>query len=90
MRMPENIEEKIATNEMKLEYKNYVIWLSSYGLKAGGWIPRALVVVPAEEGNGQQELTYPGEADFPMREDADREAFEMAKQWIDQRLAEKA
>jgi hypothetical protein len=87
--MEEHIEEKIEVNTRKLDYKGYVVWLSSYELKTGGWIPRALVVLPAEEGNGQQELLYPGEATFPVREDADKQAFEMGQQWIDQRLAAK-
>ena len=86
--MQEPIEEKIATNTMKVDYKSHVIWLSSYELKRGGWIPRALVVSPAETGNGQQELLYPGEAAFPVREEADKQAFERAKEWVDQQLAE--
>ena len=74
--MEEYIEEKIEMNTRKVDYKGHVIWLSSYELKTGGWIPRALVVLPAEEGNGQQELLYLGEATFPVREEADMsEAF---------------
>jgi hypothetical protein len=84
--MEEHIEEKIEMNTRKVDYKGHVIWLSSYELKTGGWIPRALVVLPAEGGNGQQELLYPGEATFPVREEADKQAFEMSHQWIDQRL----
>jgi hypothetical protein len=38
-------------------------------------------------GNSQQELFYPGEATFPVREEADKQAFDMGQQWIDQRLA---
>jgi hypothetical protein len=85
--MQERIDEKIEMNTMKIDYKGHVIWLSSYELKTGGWIPRALVVLPAAEGNGQQELLYPGEATFPVREEADKHAFAMGKQWIDRRLA---
>jgi hypothetical protein len=81
--MDENIDEKIEMHTTKIDYKNHVIWLSSYEMKTGGWIPRALVVLPAEEGNGQQELIYPGEATFPVWEEADKHAFEMGKQWID-------
>jgi hypothetical protein len=87
--MEEHIEAKIEVDTRKLEYKRYVIWLSSYELKTGGWIARALVVLPTEEGNGQQELLYPGEATFPVREEADKQAFEMGQRWIDQRLAAK-
>jgi hypothetical protein len=85
--MDERIEEKIDMNERQFDYKNHRIWLHSYELKAGGWVPRAVVVLPSEDGDGQQELLYPSEGTFPMREDADRQAFEMGKQWIDQRLA---
>ena len=85
--MPENIDEKIAVNETKLEYKNYVIWLRSYELKSGGWVPKALVVIPEAEGNGQQELSPPAESTLALREEADAQAFAMAKQWVDERLA---
>jgi hypothetical protein len=83
----EAIEDKIERNETKITYKNYVIWLQSYELKSGGWIPRALVVVPSEEGNGEQELLDPGASAAATREDADQQAFAMGKQWIDERLA---
>jgi hypothetical protein len=88
--MHENIDEKIEMHTTKIEDKNHVIWLSSYEMKTGGWIPRALVVLLAEDGNGQRELIYPGEATFPVWEEADKHAFEMGKQWIDQKLAGKS
>jgi hypothetical protein len=56
MAMHENIDEKIEMHTTKIDYKSHVIWLSSYEMKSGGWIPRALVVLPAEDGNGQQKL----------------------------------
>jgi hypothetical protein len=56
MAMHENIDEKIERHTTKIDYKSHVIWLSSYEMKSRGWIPRALVVLPAEDGNGQQEL----------------------------------
>jgi hypothetical protein len=57
-------------------------------MKDGGWRPKALVVLPVEEGNGQQEPLYPGgEGTFPDREEADKQAFVMAKVWIDQKVA---
>ena len=81
-----SIEDKIAGNEIKIEYKNYVIWLRSYEMKAGGWVPEALVVVPEAEGNGQQEIQYPAEGTLATREEADAQAFGLAKQWVDERL----
>ena len=70
----------------KITYKDYVIWIRSYEMKAGGWVPKALVVVPEAEGNGQHELQYPAEATLALREDADAEAGAMAKRWVDERL----
>src|SRR5438094_6730763 len=65
------IEDKIEQNESKITYENYLIWLCSYELKSGGWVPRALVVVPSEEGNGEQELIAPGSSPVATREEAD-------------------
>ena len=85
--MSESIDDKIARNEIKLEYRGYILWLQSYELKAGGWVPKALVVVPEAEGNGQQELQYPAEGILATREEADTQAVRMAQQWVDERLA---
>jgi len=85
--MPENIDETIALNQTKIGYKDYVIWIQSYELKSGGWVPKALVVIPEAEGNGQPELVAPGETTVALREDADKQAFAMAKRWVDERLA---
>jgi hypothetical protein len=82
----DTIEDKIEQNESKMTYKNYLIWLRSYELKSGGWVPRALVVIPSEEGNGEQDLNNPGASTVSTREDADTQAFTIAKQWIDERL----
>src|SRR5437667_4910756 len=85
--MVEPVEDKIDRDESKITYENYLIWLRSYELKSGGWVPRALVVVPSEEGNGEQELIEPGASTVSTREDADIQAFAIAKRWIDERLA---
>jgi hypothetical protein len=71
----------------KITYKEYVIWIRSYEMKAGGWVPKALVIVPEAEGNGQHELQYPAEAVRVLREEADAAAVAMGKQWVDERLA---
>jgi hypothetical protein len=83
----DSIEDKIEHNESKTPYENYLIWLRSYELKSGGWVPRAVVVIPSEEGNGEQDLHDPGASTVSTREDADSQAFTIAKQWIDERLA---
>ena len=85
--MADSIEDKIEHNEFKMTYENYLIWLRSYELKSGGWVPRAVVVIPSEEGNGEQDLNDPGASTVSTREDADSQAFTIAKQWIDERLA---
>ena len=76
--MADAIEDKIEQNESKITYKNYVIWLRSYELKSGGWVPRALVVIPSEEGNGEQDLNEPGASTVATREDADTQALAIA------------
>jgi hypothetical protein len=45
------------------------------------------VIIPADEGNGEQELIAPGASTVTTREDADTQAFILAKQWIEERLA---
>jgi hypothetical protein len=82
----DSIEDKIELNESKITYENYLIWLRSYELKSGGWVPRALVVIPSKEGNGEQELIEPGASTVATREEADCQAFAISKQWIDERL----
>jgi hypothetical protein len=37
----------------RITYKDYVIWILSYKMKSGGWVPKALMVVTEAEGNGQ-------------------------------------
>ena len=84
--MVEPVEDKIDRDETKITYENYLIWLRSYELKSGGWVPRALVVIPSEEGNGEQDLNDPGASTVSTREEADTQALTIAKQWIDERL----
>src|SRR5919197_875803 len=85
--MADAIEDKIEQNESKMTYENYLIWLRSYELKSGGWVPRAVVVIPSEEGNGEQDFNDPGASTVLTREEADAQAFTIAKQWIHERLA---
>ena len=77
--MVEPVEDKIDRDETKITYENYLIWLRSYELKSGGWVPRALVVIPSAEGNGEQELLTPGSSPVATREEADTQAFAMGK-----------
>jgi hypothetical protein len=80
MHMSESIEDKIVRDETKIEYKGYVIWLRSYEMKSGGWVPKALVVVPEAGGNGRQEIQYPAEGTLALRDEVDAQTVAMAKQ----------
>jgi hypothetical protein len=82
----EHIEAKIDQNETKLQYKNHVLWLRSIERKSGGWTPRTVVVLPEVEGNGEHELEE--QTMFAEREEADKHALLMGKQWIDQKEAD--
>jgi len=79
--MEESIERQIDLNKSKVTYKHHTLWLRSYELKSGGWVPKAVVVIPEAEGNGERELQ--GESNFATLEAADTEVFLMGKQWID-------
>jgi hypothetical protein len=79
----QRLEQRIEQNETKIEYRHHTLWLRSFALKAGGWIPRVVVVIPEEEGNGEHELQ--GEATVAEREEADKQAFFMGKAWIDRK-----
>jgi hypothetical protein len=83
--MEERIEQQIERNETRMVYKNHALWLRSYELKSGGWIPRALVLLSEEEGGGEHGLQ--GETTFVLREEADKQAFLLGKQWIDRKEA---
>ena len=73
--MADAIEDKIEHSESKMTYEKYLIWLRSYERKSGGWIPRAVVVIPSEEGNGEQDCNDPGARTVFTREDADAQAL---------------
>jgi hypothetical protein len=34
------VEQRIEHNETKMDYNHHTLWLRSYALKAGGWIPK--------------------------------------------------
>jgi hypothetical protein len=83
-----DIQQKMESNETKLSYKDHLVWLTSYEVPSGGWVPRAVVILPSALGNGEQELLAPGAGTVSTREEADGQAFTMGKQWIDKRLAD--
>jgi hypothetical protein len=87
MKMEERIARKIDQNETKIVYKEHTLWLRSYELRSGGWIPKAVVILPSADGNGERELQ--GEATFAEREEADEQAFLMGKEWIEEKKAGK-
>jgi hypothetical protein len=81
----QRLEQRIEHHETKMDYHHHTLWLRSYALKAGGWIPKVVVVIPEEEGNGEREIL--GEGTFVEREEADKQAFLMGKAWIDRKEA---
>ena len=81
----QRLEQRIEHHETKMDYHHHTLWLRSYALKAGGWIPKVVVVIPEEEGNGEHEIQ--GEGTFVEREEADKQAFLMGKAWIDRKEA---
>ena len=46
----ETLEEGTCRSRQPIKFttKDSVIWIRSYEMKAGGWVPKALVVVPEE------------------------------------------
>ena len=87
--MEEQSEQRVAQrlehNDTKMDYNHHTLWLRSYALKAGGWMPKVVVIIPEEEGNGEHEIQ--GEATCIEREEADQQAFLMGKAWIDRKDA---
>jgi hypothetical protein len=79
----QRLEQRLERNETKMTYNRHRLWLCSYALKAGGWIPKVVVVIPEEEGNGEHEIQ--GEAALAEREAADKQAFLMGRAWIDRK-----
>ena len=73
--------------ENRTEYRNHVIWIRSYELGTGVWVPKAVVLFPPEEGAGEEELISPAETPLPSREEADEYALVMSQKWVDQKLA---
>jgi hypothetical protein len=74
----------------RIEYRHHVIWLQSYELKTGGWVPKAVVLCPREEGAGEEELLTPGETPWLSHEEADEHALIMSQKWIDQKLGKRS
>jgi hypothetical protein len=81
------MDESSMLQEDRIEYRDHVIWLRSYELATGGWVPRAVVLFPAEEGGGEEDLRTPGESPLLSREEADEHALVMSRQWVDEKLA---
>ena len=73
--------------EDRIEYRNHVIWLRSYELAAGGWVPRAVILFPSEEGGGEENIRSPEESPVLSRKEADAQALRMSRQWLDETLA---
>jgi hypothetical protein len=72
----------------RLVYRDFVMWLRSYELATGGWVPKAVILFPADKGGGEEELLTPGGSPLPNREEADAHAHVMSQQWIDGTIAQ--
>jgi hypothetical protein len=79
----QRLEQRLERHETKMDYHHHTLWLRSYALKAGGWIPKVVVVIPEEDGNGEHEIQ--GETTCIEREEADKQAFLMGKAWVDRK-----
>ncbi len=68
----------------EITYKGYRIEPESYFINRMAWSPRVVVSVRTDgRWTRATPLYSPDAARFPTREEADRRAVEVAKQWID-------
>ncbi len=75
--------------ENEIRYKSYLIRECSYKLRAGGWVPRAVVFEPTKSGMKEHPpLPPPENMIFSTRQQAGEHALDMAKSFVNQRLAE--
>jgi hypothetical protein len=79
--------ENTMTQHDRIAYRDYIIWLRSYELATGGWVPKAVVLFPADKGGGEEELLTPGASPLLSREEADAHARALSQQWIDEKIA---
>ncbi len=75
--------------ENEIRYKSYLVRECSYELKAGGWVPQAIVFEPTQRGMREHPplLSVSG-VTFSTRQHAADHALGMAKSFVNQRLAE--
>jgi hypothetical protein len=83
----QRVDQRIERNETKMTYHHHTLWLCSYALNTGGWIPKVVVIIPEEQGNGEHEIQ--GDATMAEREAADQQALLMGQAWIDRKQAGK-
>jgi hypothetical protein len=68
----------------EITYKGYRIEPESYSVNRMAWSPRVVVSVRTDEGWTRGTPLYsPTAVRFPTRDEADRRALEVAKEWID-------
>jgi hypothetical protein len=68
-------------------YCDYAIWLRSYELPVGGWVPRALALLPRAEGGGEEEVVTPGARPWRSCEEADAYAGALSQHGMEQHMA---
>jgi hypothetical protein len=68
----------------EVTYKGYRIQPRSYSVNSSTWSPRAEVSLRTDGGWARGTPLYSSNATrFPSRDDADRQALEVARAWID-------
>jgi hypothetical protein len=67
-----------------ITYKGYEIEARSYSVGSVSWSPRAVVSLRTVDGAWQRTPLYStNSARFPTQSEADRQALDVAKAWID-------
>lgn len=69
----------------EISYKGYIIELQSQELQAGGWSPKAVVVLDSGGSLTTTPLYPTKDVKFSTRQEADQYAVKLAKVWIDER-----
>ncbi len=81
--------EGVCMNENEIRYKGYLIRECSYELEAGGWVPEAIVFEPTNRGmKDYPPVSSRSNATFSTLQHAADHALGMAKDFINQKLAE--
>jgi hypothetical protein len=79
-RQPDAAEE--GAMKKLIPYKRYVLEPNSYKLSAGGWVPRAWVIMETED-EVKMHPVYSKTKTRLTQDEADEYAIELGKLWVD-------